>query len=251
MKSPLLEVSRVSLSYELEKEKLDVISDVSFGLCKDEFLGIVAPSGAGKSSLLRIISGLQRPTGGEVRVKGKVIHSPVDEVFMIFQNFALLPWKNVLENVLLALLCKDLPEEVRRQKALKAIEDVNLKGFEKAYPGELSGGMKQRVGIARALALEPQILLMDEPFSSLDPLTADHLRVEFYSLLISQESPIQAVVMVSHNVEEVVELADRALVLSDRPSRVVQDVKIGLPRPRNKKSQEFYEYTDRIYSLLT
>jgi len=170
---------------------------------------------------------------------------------MIFQNFALLPWKNVLENVELALTpIKEITPQERTRKALKAISDVNLAGFEKAFPGELSGGMKQRVGIARALALEPEILLMDEPFSSLDELTAEHLRGEVYSLLISKDSPIHTVIMVSHNVEEVVELADRVLVLSNRPSRLLADIRIDLPRPRNKKSEEFYKYADRIYSLL-
>jgi NitT/TauT family transport system ATP-binding protein len=248
----LLEVDHVGLTYSTEGRKLEVIRDVSFSSRYNEFMGILAPSGAGKSSLLRIIAGLQPPTKGQVRIKGRPVNGPAAEVFMIFQNFALLPWKNVEENVELALLpCKNIPPEERLKKVRKAIEDVNLSGFEKAYPGELSGGMKQRVGIARALALEPEILLMDEPFSSLDELTAEHLRSEVYSLLISRDSPIQTVVMVSHNVEEVVELVDRVLVLSTRPSTVVEDIAIELPRPRNKKSDEFYKYADRIYSLLT
>lgn len=247
----LLEVDHVGLSYVTENRKLEVIDDISFNANINEFMGILAPSGAGKSSLLRIIAGLQEPTKGEVRIKGKRVVGPAKEVFMIFQNFALLPWKNVQENVELALMpMKELTPDERAQKALKAISDVNLSGFEKAFPGELSGGMKQRVGIARALALEPEILLMDEPFSSLDELTAEHLRGEVYSLLISKDSPIHTVIMVSHNVEEVVELVDRVLVLSNRPSRMLADIHIDLPRPRNKKSDEFYRYTDKIYSLL-
>jgi NitT/TauT family transport system ATP-binding protein len=247
----LLEVDHVGLSYITDNRTLEVIYDISFDANMNEFMGILAPSGAGKSSLLRIIAGLQKPTRGEVRIKGRKVVGPAKEVFMIFQNFALLPWKNVLENVELALTpIKEITPQERTRKALKAISDVNLAGFEKAFPGELSGGMKQRVGIARALALEPEILLMDEPFSSLDELTAEHLRGEVYSLLISKDSPIHTVIMVSHNVEEVVELADRVLVLSNRPSRLLADIRIDLPRPRNKKSEEFYKYADRIYSLL-
>lgn len=248
----LLEVDHVGLSYSTEGRTLEVIQDISFNANYNEFMGILAPSGAGKSSLLRIIAGLQPPTKGQVRIKGKPVNGPAPEVFMIFQNFALLPWKNVEENIEIALLpCKQLTAEERKEKVRKAIEDVNLKGFEKAYPGELSGGMKQRVGIARALALEPEILLMDEPFSSLDELTAEHLRSEIHSLLISPTSPIHSVIMVSHNVEEVVELSDRILILSNRPSRVLEDMKVDLPRPRNKKSEQFYSYVDHIYSLLT
>jgi len=248
----LLEVDHVGLSYSTEGRTLEVIQDISFNANYNEFMGILAPSGAGKSSLLRIIAGLQPPTKGQVRIKGKPVKGPAPEVFMIFQNFALLPWKNVEENIEIALLpCKQLTAEERKEKVRKAIEDVNLKGFEKAYPGELSGGMKQRVGIARALALEPEILLMDEPFSSLDELTAEHLRSEIYTLLISPTSPIHSVIMVSHNVEEVVELVDRVLILSNRPSRLLEDMKVDLPRPRNKKSEQFYSYVDHIYSLLT
>jgi len=248
----LLDVDQVSLSYKLGKESLKVIDDISFTARKNEFVAITGPSGCGKSSLLRVISGLQQPSSGTIKVKGNVVNGPTDEVFMIFQNFALLPWKNVLENVQLPLLSRrELSQHDARMKALKMIQDVGLGGFEKAYPGELSGGMKQRVGVARALAVEPEILLMDEPFNALDGLTAEHLRSGIYSLLIGTESPINVVLMVSHFVDEVVELADRVVVLSNRPAKVVEDLPIDMSRPRDKGSQRFHYYVDKIYSLLT
>lgn len=249
--SSLLDVDHVSLSYKLGKESLKVIDDITFTTAKNEFIAITGPSGCGKSSLLRLISGLQQPSSGTIRIKGVIVDSPQNEVFMVFQNFALLPWKNVLENIEIALVSRSrLTPNESRMKVLKVIEDVGLNGFEKAYPGELSGGMKQRVGVARALAVEPEILLMDEPFNALDGLTAEHLRGEIYSLLIGTESPIEVVLMVSHNVDEVVELADRVLVLSNRPAKILEDMPIDLARPRDKGSQRFHYYVDRIYSLL-
>src|SRR5579884_902161 len=183
--------------------------------------------------------------------KEQLVTKPTTQIAMIFQNFVLLPWRTALENVMFGLSSRqDLTEEEKKNRALKALDDTGLSGFENVYPGELSGGMKQRVGVARALALEPEVLLMDEPFSSLDNLTAEHLRKEIYSLLINPTSPIQTVLMVSHNVEEIVELSDKVVVLSARPAHVVADLKLDLPRPRNKKSQEFLQWVDKLYSLL-
>jgi len=248
----LLDVDEVSLSYKLGRDSLKVIENISFTATKNEFVAITGPSGCGKSSLLRVISGLQQPSSGAVKIKGNAVNGPTDEVFMIFQNFALLPWKNVLENIEIPLRSRGrLSPNDARTKALKVIQEVGLRGFEKAYPGELSGGMKQRVGVARALAVEPEILLMDEPFNALDGLTAEHLRGEIYSLLIGTESPISVVLMVSHYVDEVVELADRVLVLTNRPAKVIEDMPIDIPRPRDKGSQRFHYYVDKIYSLLT
>jgi len=245
-------VDNVSLSYKLGKESLQAVDNVNFTASKNEFVAITGPSGCGKSSLLRVIAGLQQPSSGTIKIKGVEVNGPTNEVFMVFQNFALLPWKNVLENIELPLISRgrQTPTDAT-VRALDVISEVGLKGFEKTYPGELSGGMKQRVGIARALAVEPEILLMDEPFNALDGLTAEHLRGDVYSLLIGAESPINVVVLVSHNVDEIVELADRVLVLSNRPAKVVADMPIDLARPRDKGSQRFHYYVDKIYSLLT
>jgi len=248
---PIISVEHVSLDYKKEKEPLPVLVDVSLAAFKDEFVVITGPSGCGKSSLLRIIAGLNKPTSGRVLFRGTPVTEPRRELAMIFQNFVLLPWQTALENVLFGLASrKDISEDKKEDLAKRALEDAGLKGFENVYPGELSGGMKQRVGIARALALEPQGLLMDEPFSSLDDLTAEHLRRGIYSLLINPSSPVQTVIMVSHNVEEIVELADKVVVLSPRPGHVVGELTVDLPRPRNKKSKEFFDWVDMVYSLL-
>jgi len=248
---PIISVEHVSLDYKKEKEPLPVIVDVSLAAFKDEFVVITGPSGCGKSSLLRIIAGLNKPTSGRVLFRGTPVTEPRRELAMIFQNFVLLPWQTALENVLFGLASrKNISEDKKKDLAMRALEDAGLKGFENVYPGELSGGMKQRVGIARALALEPEALLMDEPFSSLDDLTAEHLRRGIYSLLINPSSPVQTVIMVSHNVEEIVELADKVVVLSPRPGHVVGELTVDLPRPRNKKSKEFFDWVDMVYSLL-
>jgi NitT/TauT family transport system ATP-binding protein len=239
------------LDYRKQKEMMPVLVDVSLETHKDEFVMITGPSGCGKSTLLRIISGLIPPTTGAVKFRGQLVRRPINEIGMVFQNFVLLPWRTALENVMFGLGSRiDLSEDEKRRRALKALDDSGLKGFEDVYPGELSGGMKQRVGVARALALEPQVLLMDEPFSSLDDLTAEHLRREIYSLLINPGSPVQTVLMVSHNVEEIIEIADTAYVLSHRPGRVVGKLKVDLPRPRDKKSKEFFDWVDKVYALL-
>jgi NitT/TauT family transport system ATP-binding protein len=248
---PIVSAEHVSLEFKKEKELLPVLNDITFGASKDQFVTITGPSGSGKSTLLRIIGGLAKPTTGVVKFRDTPITSPRPEIAMIFQNFVLLPWRTALENVQFGLASKkELTDDQRKATATKALDDTGLKGFENVYPGELSGGMKQRVGIARAMALQPQVLLMDEPFSALDNLTAEHLRREIYSLLINPSSTIQSVIMVSHNVEEIVELSDKIVVLSPRPGHVVGDLTVDLPRPRNKKSEEFFNWVDRVYSLL-
>lgn len=248
---PVISVDHVSLEYRKEREFMPVLVDVSLSARKDQFVMITGPSGCGKSTLLRIVAGLSKPSSGSVKFRDEEVVGPRNDIAMVFQNFVLLPWKTALENVSFGLISrKDMTDGEKVQKAAKALEDAGLGGFETVYPGELSGGMKQRVGVARALAQEPQVLLMDEPFSSLDDLTAEHLRREIYSLLINPSSPIQTVIMVSHNVEEIIELADTVFVLSHRPGRVVGELKVDLPRPRDKKSKEFFDWVDKVYELL-
>ncbi len=249
---PVVSVEHVSLEYRKEKEFMPVLVDVSLSASRDQFVMVTGPSGCGKSTLLRMVAGLTKPSSGRVRFKDQDVVGPRDEIAMVFQNFVLLPWKTALENVSFGLISrKDMTDEQKAQKAKKALDDAGLGGFETVYPGELSGGMKQRVGVARALAQEPQVLLMDEPFSALDDLTAEHLRREIYSLLINPSSPVQSVIMVSHNVEEIIELADKVFVLSHRPGRVIGELEVDLPRPRDKKSKEFFDWVDKVYALLT
>lgn len=250
--STVVSVDHVNLDYHKEKEPLPVLVDVSLQAGKDELVAVTGPSGCGKSTLLRIIGGLVKPTSGSVKVLESEVKGPRTDIAIVFQNFVLLPWRTALENVVFGLSSrKDITEAQKQEKSKAALDAAGLSGFENVYPGELSGGMKQRVGVARALATDPKVLLMDEPFSSLDDLTAERLRKETHSLLISPMTSVQTVILVSHNVEEIIELADKAVVLSARPGHVVGEIKVDLPRPRNKKSPEFFAYVDKVYSLLS
>ena len=248
----IVTVDHVSLDFLKEREPLPVLVDVSLKAVKDELVAVTGPSGCGKSTLLRIISGLIKPTAGTVRVLDSEVKGPRDDISMVFQNFVLLPWRTALENVLFGLSSRsDLSDDQKKAKAESALEIAGLQGFESVYPGELSGGMKQRVGVARALATDPRVMLLDEPFSSLDDLTAERLRKEMYTLLINPQTSVQTVILVSHNVEEIIELADKVVVLSARPAHVVGELMVDLPRPRNKKSEEFFQWVDKVYSLLS
>jgi len=217
-----------------------------------EFLCIVGPSGCGKSTLLRILDGLDLPTSGQVLVKGEQVTAPSPKISMIFQTFALLPWKNVRENVELGLEAQGIPLRARREKAAKYIDTVGLSGFEESYPRELSGGMKQRVGIARALAVEPEVLLMDEPFSSLDELTAHALRREVLEIWREPTKVTDTFVMVTHNVHEAVFMADRIIILRARPGSLVADIPVELQRPRENvvMTQEFFDYEKKVISII-
>jgi NitT/TauT family transport system ATP-binding protein len=250
----IVTVDHVSLDYYKEKEPLPVLVDVSLTAKKNELVAVTGPSGCGKSTLIRIIAGLIKPTSGSVKVLDSEVKGPRDDVTMVFQNFVLLPWRTALENVIFGLSSrKDLSDKQKLAKAKSALDNSGLSGFESVYPGELSGGMKQRVGVARALAGDPGVMLLDEPFSSLDDLTAERLRKEIYTILINPQTSVQTVILVSHNVEEIIELADKVVVvvLSARPAHVVGELKVELPRPRNKKSEEFFDWVDKVYSLLS
>ncbi len=247
----LIEVDGIDKSFASRHGSISIMSDVSFNVSDNDFLAIVGPSGCGKSTLLRLIQGLDHPTGGEVRFRGNPIREVCHQMAMVFQNFALYPWLTVAQNVALGLEARDTPRDRIDVQVERYISVTGLVGFEEAYPRELSSGMRQRVGLARALAVEPAVLLMDEPFSALDPLTAESLREEVLQLWRDPALPPEAVVLVTHNIEEALVMADRVIVLSRRPGRVLAGVLVNLPRPRDRKSPAFYELTDYVYSLIT
>lgn len=248
----ILEAKDISKSFPMAGgRKLHVLENINFSVNEGEIISIVGPSGAGKSSLLRILSGLAEPTSGVVLYHGKPLKEARPNIGMVFQSFAIFPWLTVLENVEIGLLAKNEKEEEARQRALKVIDMVGLDGFEEAYPRELSGGMKQRVGIARALAVEPEILFMDEPFSALDILTAENLRSELLDLWLKKRMPTKSIIIVTHNIEEAIELSDRIIVMSHNPGRIKADIVVTIPTPRDKNSKEFKYLLDELYAILT
>ncbi|HLG21391.1 MAG TPA: ABC transporter ATP-binding protein [Candidatus Manganitrophaceae bacterium] len=245
-----LKVEKVSKSFNQNGVLTPALKEISFSVQEGEFVALVGPSGSGKSTLLRILNGLIPSTEGVVLYRGKALRSVNLDSAMVFQSFALFPWLTVLGNVELGLEARGLSKEERRKRAVYFIDKVGLDGFEEAYPRELSGGMKQRVGLARALAVEPKLLCMDEPFSALDPLTTLTLREEVLMLWEDRSMPVNTIIMVTHIIEEAVFMADRVLVLSPRPGTLVADIRIDLPRPRDKKDPVLNEYSDRIFSLM-
>lgn len=247
----IIRVEHVDKSFPTRHGTVTVMHDVSFDVQDSEFLAITGPSGCGKSTLLRLIHGLEAPTAGELEFRGQPIRGVCPQMSMVFQSFALFPWLTVQENVAFGLEALHWEPERIRAQVERYLSVTGLVGFEEAYPRELSGGMRQRVGLARALAVEPGVLLMDEPFSALDPLTAEALREEVLQLWRDPALPPESVLLVTHNIEEAILMADRVVVLSRRPSRVLDTVPVPLPRPRDRKSPEFYELTDRVYSLIT
>ncbi|TYL06670.1 Bicarbonate transport ATP-binding protein CmpD [Moorella thermoacetica] len=246
----LLKVNHVYKTYTDANRSLTVLDDISFSIAKGEFVCLVGPSGSGKSTLLRMVVGLIQPSRGEIFYRGQQVRGVMDKMAIVFQSFALMPWLTVMGNVALGLEAKGISRPEREALASKYIDKVGLDGFEEAYPRELSGGMKQRVGIARALTMEPELLCMDEPFSALDAFTAQNLREEVLDLWLDVTLPVKSVLMVTHGIEEAVFMADRIIVLSRRPARVLADVRVDLPRPRNMKDEAFARVTDKIYSLL-
>lgn len=247
-----LEIENVTKSFITEKGKMLVLDNVSFSVGKDEFLCLVGSSGCGKSTLLRMIAGLERIDSGRILFQGQPLTKPTPKITMVFQLFGLLPWKTALENVEVPLEVLGVPKQNRVHIADEYLQMVGLEGFRDSYPHDLSGGMKQRVGIARALALKPEVLLMDEPFSSLDELTAKTLRELVLSIWRNPALPTNAFIMVSHNVEEAVFMADRVIVMSPRPGKVVGEIRVDLPRPRSSqlREKEYFRYVDEVVELL-
>jgi NitT/TauT family transport system ATP-binding protein len=251
--SVLLDVSHVSQSYQKGSGETGppILQDVSLTLKEGEIVGLLGRSGCGKSTLLRIISGLARPTNGDVTFYGQPVTGPYDGTAMVFQSFALFPWLSVLDNVELGLRALGAPADETRKRAIAAIDVIGLDGFESAYPKELSGGMRQRVGFARALVVQPKILLMDEPFSALDVLTAETLRTDLLDLWSEGRMPTKSILMVTHNIEEAVLMCDRVLVLASNPGRIAAEIQIPLIHPRNRLDPEFRQLVDKIYALMT
>jgi NitT/TauT family transport system ATP-binding protein len=250
--NPLLEVRACRQSYHKESNaELLVLDDVNLALQSGEIVGLLGRSGSGKSTLLRIVSGLLKPTAGDVTWRGRKLDGPADGVAMVFQSFALFPWLTVQENVELGLEAQGVARAERDQRAEDAIDLIGLGGYESAYPKELSGGMRQRVGFARALVVHPDLLLMDEPFSALDVLTAETLRTDLIDLWMEKRLPVKSILMVTHNIEEAVLMCDRVLVFSSNPGRVASELKVTFPYPRNRLDPAFRQMVDDIYALMT
>lgn len=249
----LIAVEQVSKRFPLPdgKGEFTVLNGVSLIVKSGEVVALLGRSGSGKSTLLRIMAGLIQPSEGKVFSNGKPLRSANNDVAMVFQSFALLPWLTVQENVELGLEARGVKRDERRKRALKAIDIVGLDGFESAYPKELSGGMKQRVGFARAFVLEPQVLFMDEPFSALDVLTSENLRGEIDDLWNAKTFPSKSILIVTHNIEEAVFLADRVVILGSNPGRIRGEVVIDLPRPHDRTHSRFAALVDYIYTVMT
>jgi NitT/TauT family transport system ATP-binding protein len=248
----VLEIENVTKTFMSDKSRISVLDTVSFSVGKDEFVCLVGPSGCGKSTLLRIMAGLEKADSGRILFQGQPITRPSPKISMVFQLFGLLPWKTALENVEVPLEVLGIEKQNRAHVALEYLQMVGLEGFENTYPHDLSGGMKQRVGIARALALKPEVLLMDEPFSSLDELTAKTLRELVLNIWRNPALPTNTFIMVSHNVEEAVFMADRVIVMSPRPGKVIGEIRVDIPRPRHQylREKEYFKYIDEVMELL-
>ena len=250
--APLLQVTGIAKSFpKPDGQELLVLEGVNLRLAAGQIVGLLGRSGSGKSTLLRLIAGLAAPSRGELNYLGSPVDGPAAGIAMVFQSFALFPWLTVYENVALGLEAQRLPRAEIRRRTLAAIDLIGLDGFESAYPRELSGGMRQRVGFARALVVHPNILLMDEPFSALDVLTAETLRTDFLDLWSEGRMPIKGVILVTHNIEEAVLMCDRILVFGSNPGRVLSEIEVTLPQPRKRLDPQFRELVERIYVEMT
>ncbi|MEH2306322.1 ABC transporter ATP-binding protein [Nostoc sp.] len=248
----LIVLKNVSKSYQQPNgQQIVILENINLELRPGEIVALLGPSGSGKSTLMRIVAGLIPPSQGEVVYHNRPLVGLNPGVAIVFQSFALYPWLTVLENVELGLKAKGEAPDSRRQKALRMIDIIGLDGFENAYPKELSGGMRQRVGFARALAVEPELLCMDEPFSALDVLTAENLRFELLDLWLERRIPTQAILIVTHGIEEAVIMADRIIVLGRNPGRIRADLPVTLPHYRDRKHPTFQALVDRVYTIIT
>ena len=249
--TPLLQVEDVRKTFPKADGELLVLDGVNLTLNQGQIVGLLGRSGSGKSTLLRLIAGLNEPTAGTVSFRGRPVSGPTPGITMVFQSFALFPWLTVYENVALGLEAQRMPKAEIRKRSLAAIDLIGLDGFESAYPRELSGGMRQRVGFARALVVHPDVLLMDEPFSELDVLTAETLRTDFLDLWSEGQLPIKGVILVTHNIEEAVLMCDRILVFGSNPGRILSEIPVTLPPPRKRLDPKFRELVDHIYVVMT
>jgi len=249
---PIIRAEKIEKYYaQPSQNRIQVISPTDLEIVPGEILALLGPSGSGKSTMLRMLSGLSTPSAGQVYWHQKPISGAEINVSIVFQSFALFPWLTVLENVEAPLQARGVSPDERRDRSMKMLDTVGLDGFEAAYPKELSGGMKQRVGFARALVVEPEVLFMDEPFSALDVLTAENLRSELLELWANKAMPTKAIFLVTHNIEEAVLLADRIIVLGRNPGHIRTDFRVQIPQPRDHKSEPFTQLVDYIYKVLT
>ena len=250
--TPLMELKNIYQTFKLDSgRKIKVLQDINLTLNRDEVLVLLGPSGSGKSTCIRILAGLLEPSQGEVFLNGHVLDETNQDVALVFQNFALLPWLNVADNVALGIKPLKLSPEEVRVRVKHAIDLVGLEGFEEAYPKELSGGMKQRVGFARALVMERPILFLDEPFSALDVLTAETLRKEVLNLWTTKKTSTQSIILITHNISEAVCMGSRFLVLGSNPGQIRYSIKNDLPYPRDEKTAAFKSLVESIHDVLT
>ncbi len=248
----LLQIKNCQKSYKKDNSsELVVLDNVNLTLKKGEIVGLLGRSGSGKSTLLRIIAGLTPPSKGKVTWKNQLLSGPAKGIAMVFQSFALFPWLTVQDNVQLGLEAKNTPHDQMEKLSEEAIDLIGLGGYEKAYPKELSGGMRQRVGLARALVVHPDLLLMDEPFSALDVLTAENLRTDLIELWVEKKLPVKSILIVTHSIEEAVLMCDRLLIFSTNPGTIAHELKVTFPHPRNREDPAFRQFVDRIYILMT
>ena len=249
---PIIEARKLEKFYpQPDGSRIQVIAATDLAVYPGQIIALLGASGCGKSTLLRMLTGLSPASGGAVYWHGQPVHDESPNVSIVFQSFALFPWLTVIENVEAPLEARGMQPIDRHKRALRILDAVGLDGFESAYPKELSGGMKQRVGVARALVVEPEVLFMDEPFSALDVLTAETLRGELLELWLGRKIPTRAIFIVTHNIEEAVVLADRIIVLGRHPAHIHADFSVNIPHPRDHKDPRFVELVDAIYRVLT